>query len=71
MKPFSVWVGDYFFFLSGRCVSADAATLLASLLALGSRKTFEASEPIRLDVVSFSAIFITFFPLNSMLFYRE
>jgi hypothetical protein len=47
---------DYFFFLSGRCVKADAATALVILVLLERRKTFDASFPTRLDVFSFFAI---------------
>lgn len=46
---------NYFFFLSGRCVSAEPAALLAAG-DLEVFSTFEAFEPAFLPVCSFFAI---------------
>lgn len=47
---------DYFF-LFGRCVSADAAAVLASLEDFGSRRTLDAADAAALDVCSFDCFF--------------
>lgn len=50
MSPAGVWgertrpVFGYFFFLSGRCVSADAAAVFAAFEDLGLVSTFDAAE---------------------------
>ena len=47
---------DYFF-LFGRCVSADPAAVLAAGEDFGSRKTFAAADAAALDVCSFDCFF--------------
>lgn len=49
-------------FLRGRCVSADAAAVLAALFDLGSLSTFPAADAAFLLVTSlFFAMFLTSF----------
>tara|TARA_R110002051_G_scaffold33856_2_gene75357 strand:+ start:2783 stop:3070 length:288 start_codon:yes stop_codon:yes gene_type:complete len=52
----------YFFFLplSGACVSADPATLLAALVDFGLFSTLEAALATFADVFSFLAMFASF-----------
>ena len=45
-------IRSYYFFLFGRCVSADAAAVFAALLDLGFLKTFAAAEAARALVTS-------------------
>jgi hypothetical protein len=57
-KPNASRFNYLFFFLSGRCVRADPATLFTFLEVLLLRSKLEAVLPTRLDVFSFLAIFL-------------
>lgn len=46
-----------YFFLFGRCVSADPAAVFAALEDFGFRKTFAAADAAALDVCSFDCFF--------------
>lgn len=59
----------FYFFLFGRCVSADAAADLAALLDFGSRRTLEAAEAALALVTSeffLLAITLTSFPVDPL-----
>ena len=51
----------YYFFRSGRCVSAEPAALFAGADDFGFRSTLDAFEPAFLPVCSFFAMRITSF----------
>ena len=58
-----------YFFLFGRCVSADAAADFAALLDFGSRSTLEAAEAALALVTSeffLPPIFFTSFPVDRL-----
>ncbi len=55
-KPYASRFNYLFFFLSGRCVRADPATLFAFFEALLLRSKLEAVLPTRFEVFSFRAI---------------